>query len=345
MKILGIKIKNLASLEGESEIDFTEEPLKSAGIFAITGPMGAGKSTLLDALCLALFAKTPRNLNAKEQEIDIADVGPHTIAQGDVRSILSKGCANGFAEVKFVGIDGDHHQAKWIVRRSRNAIDGALQTDAVELINLTKKLTFPAARKTDVLMEIERLVGLNFEQFTRSVLLAQGEFTAFLKANKNQKSALLEKLTGTDIYSAISMEIFETNKNVTQAYRDLQVRMEGITLLSEEEMQQLNEQKKVLVASYELLDVENSQVVDDMNWHVTLQSLTNTTKEAEVSLIGHNDQHLYYNLLHLPICGHILFYFLWFCFHSPNMIGLKQVIWFQFFTPSVLRIEHLKCFG
>ena len=100
MKILSIKIKNLASLEGINEIDFTKEPLRSAGIFAITGPTGSGKSTLLDALCLALFAKTPRHENTNT--IQIEDVGKHLINQNDVRGILSKGCAEGYAEVQFI---------------------------------------------------------------------------------------------------------------------------------------------------------------------------------------------------------------------------------------------------
>ena len=101
MKILAIRIKNLASLEGTYEIDFTREPLYSAGIFAITGPTGAGKSTLLDAICLALFSKTPRHIIAKEMGVEIQDVVNNKISQGDVRNILRKGTAEGYSEVDF----------------------------------------------------------------------------------------------------------------------------------------------------------------------------------------------------------------------------------------------------
>ena len=284
MKILAIRIKNLASLEGESEIDFTSEPLKSAGIFAITGPMGAGKSTLLDALCLALFAKTPRHLNARETGIELQDVGTTKISQGDIRGILSKGCADGFAEVEFEGVDGNSHKTRWAVKRARNRIDGSLQSDTLELTNLTTNTPYPDRRKTEILKEIERLVGLNFEQFTRSVLLAQGEFTAFLKADKDQKSSLLEKLTGTDIYSAISIQVYEKYREAEQEYKQLQAQMEGIELLSLEDQLKLKEQKDQLLQTRIAFEKEKIKLVDDMNWHTALIALTKTTAEAAHAL-------------------------------------------------------------
>jgi len=126
MKILAIRIKNLASLEGTTEIDFTAEPLCSAGIFAITGATGAGKSTILDALCLALYGKTPRYLQARETGIEIKDVQGSTLSQGDIRGILRDGTADGFAEVDFRGIDGQNYRATWSVRRARNRADGSM---------------------------------------------------------------------------------------------------------------------------------------------------------------------------------------------------------------------------
>ena len=102
MKILAIRGKNLASLAGEFEVDFTVEPLKNAGIFAITGSTGSGKSTLLDALCLALFDSTPRMTKARESKVELADVRNKTIAQSDSRSVLRRGTAEGYAEVDFI---------------------------------------------------------------------------------------------------------------------------------------------------------------------------------------------------------------------------------------------------
>src|ERR1017187_5621289 len=131
MKILAIRIKNLASLEGDTIIDFTTEPLQSAGIFAITGPTGAGKSTILDALCLALYGKTPRYLQAKESGIDVTDIQGSVISQGDVRGILRDGTGEGYAEVDFVGVNSQSYRATWRIRRARDKAEGSLQAYTV----------------------------------------------------------------------------------------------------------------------------------------------------------------------------------------------------------------------
>ncbi len=138
MKILAIRIKNLASLEGTTEIDFAVAPLCSAGIFAITGPTGAGKSTILDALCLALYPKTPRYLQARESGIDIYDVPGSTISQSDIRGILRDGTAEGFAQVDFVAVDGQHYRATWNIKRARNKAGGSLQPYTVTLKNISR---------------------------------------------------------------------------------------------------------------------------------------------------------------------------------------------------------------
>lgn len=280
MKILAIRVKNLASLEGVFEIDFLKEPLKSAGIFAITGPTGAGKSTLLDALCLALFSKTPRHVDAKESGIELQD-GNNKINQGDIRGILRKGCTDGYAEVEFIGIDGITYKSIWSVRRARNRVDGSLQADTVELTNLNTNTVYPE-KKTETLNEIVRLVGLNYEQFTRSVLLAQGDFTAFLKADKDEKSSLLEKLTGTDIYSEISKRTYEKSKQAELELTGLRKQMEGITLLTTEELQLFNEQKVALEKKESDLKVELDQILTEIIWNTTLANLVQSKDKSEI---------------------------------------------------------------
>ncbi|WP_217607181.1 AAA family ATPase [Chitinophaga sp. GbtcB8] len=264
MKILAIRIKNLASLEGNTEIDFSQEPLCSAGIFAITGPTGAGKSTLLDALCLALYAKIPRYRFA-ENGIDITDIKGSTIKQDDVRGILRDGTSDGFAEVDFVGIDGQHYRACWSVRRARNKADGNLQAHEMTLKNVGTNQDIPG-KKTELLPEIERLVGLNFEQFTRSVLLAQGDFTAFLKAGKDEKSALLEKLTGTRIYSEISKRIFEHHREQAQLLRDLNTQRQGITTLTAEELLVLKEEKEAITTVIQSTEKQLEDLNKEAAW-------------------------------------------------------------------------------
>lgn len=283
MKILAIRIKNLASLEGVTEIDFTSEPLSSAGIFAITGATGAGKSTILDALCLALYGKTPRYLQAKEIGIEIRDVEGSTLNQGDVRSILRDGTADGFAEVDFVGIDGQYHRATWSVRRARNKADGSMQSDSVTLRNITTNFDFPA-KKAETLSEIARLVGLNFDQFTRSVLLAQGDFTAFMKADKGEKASLLEKLTGTHIYSEISKKIYEKYRAEEVLLRDLNLRKDGIITLSEEELKVLSDEQETLEIEIKSLEKEIEKLTTEIGWHEQLAKLQANYDLAYIAL-------------------------------------------------------------
>ncbi len=147
MRILAIRLKNLASLAGEQVIDFTAEPLASAGLFAITGPTGAGKSTILDALCLALFGSTPRldsvsPLN-KVPEVD-AEIGG-----GDERNLLRRGCGSGYAEVDFVGVDGHRYRARWEVKRAREKIDGRLQASSQSLTDLDSGTLLASGKKRE----------------------------------------------------------------------------------------------------------------------------------------------------------------------------------------------------
>lgn len=275
MKILAISIKNLASLEGTTEIDFTQEPLCSAGIFAITGPTGAGKSTILDALCLALYAQTPRYDKSSDPNQSIQDVSGNTITQSDPRKILRDGAAEGYAEVDFRGVDGNRHRAQWSVRRARNKAEGALQAYQVTCKNLDTQADIQGT-KTEVLAAISRLIGLSFEQFTRAVLLAQGDFTAFLKAPTSEKSELLEKLTGTEIYTQISKRVFERHREENAELTILNVQQEGISILKEEELAALNNRIAELTALLQQQQQHEEALAKELSWHEKLNTLQNT---------------------------------------------------------------------
>ena len=234
MKILAIRGRNLASLEGDFEIDFTVEPLLSAGIFAISGPTGAGKSTLLDTMCLALFARTPRTDQAKENNVKLQDVSNEQLSQSDPRFLLRRGTSSGFAEVDFMALNGHRYRTRWSVARARDKENGRLQNPRLALYNLDKEEEEQGTR-SDLQAHIIDLIGFTFEQFTRSVLLAQNDFSTFLKAEQGEKASLLEKLTGTELYSAISRQIFERNARAKEAFDLIQTRIQGIELLTDEE--------------------------------------------------------------------------------------------------------------
>jgi exonuclease SbcC len=224
MKILAIRLENLASLAGRHEIDFTASPLADQGLFAITGPTGAGKSTLLDALCLALYGSTPRLRQAPKRDSQIADVNDDTLTTADARTLLRRGCASGFAEVDFIGRDEHRYRARWAVRRARNKIDGSLQKIEQSLTDLDANQLLTAQTREFEKLLPERL-GLKFDQFTRAVLLAQSEFAAFLKADDNERSELLERLTDTQHYSEISKAAYQRVRDARAALDAIEVRL------------------------------------------------------------------------------------------------------------------------
>ena len=262
MKILAIRLKNLTSIEGTVEVDFTAEPLHSAGIFAISGPTGAGKSTLLDALCLALYDKAPRFATSVES-VNLADVGDNQINQSDVRNLLRRGTSDGYAEVDFLGIDGRRYRSRWSVRRTRNKISGSLQPQTLEVKELDTEKEFQGTKK-ELLIQLVELVGLTYEQFTRTVLLAQNDFATFLKSKGAAKAELLEKLTGTGVYSRISQEVYARNKAAQEEVTLIQNRMNVIELMPEEELLALQKEKELLaekrVSGIKLLAEQNEQL-------------------------------------------------------------------------------------
>lgn len=282
MKILAIRGKNLASLESEFNIDFTVDPLKSSGIFAITGQTGAGKSTILDALCLALFDNAPR-LNKAEASVNVYDVEDKTITQKDSRNILRRGTSEGYAEVDFVALNGDKYRSRWMVRRARGKADGALQATSVKLDNLTAN-SEEQGTKSNLLNRIIELIGLTFDQFTRAVLLAQGDFANFLKAKSSEKAELLEKLTGTEIYSKISVSIYQKTSDAKNALDLILQRMKDVKLLTDEELDALIDEKNTKNEELKPFKIQISQIEKKLSWTKEDELIKQELNQAEQEL-------------------------------------------------------------
>ncbi|TFY89660.1 chromosome segregation protein SMC [Pseudomonas nabeulensis] len=284
MKILAIRLKNLASLAGPFEIDFTAEPLASAGLFAITGPTGAGKSTLLDALCLALFGAVPRLGDTGQAKMPDAD---SDISIGDPRTLLRRGTGGGYAEVDFVGVSGRRYRARWEANRARDKASGKLQNSRQSLIDLDSDQLL-ASQKTEYKTQLELALGLNFEQFTRAVLLAQSEFSAFLKANDNERSELLEKLTDTALYTQLGRRAFDKAKDAKDAHKQLQDQATGVVPLAPEARveldQQFNEaqqQLKTQQAQLKQLELQHTWLKELREWQERQLSATEQLQRAQ----------------------------------------------------------------
>jgi len=224
MRILQIRFKNLNSLVGEWQIDLMHPAYQADGIFAITGPTGAGKSTILDAVCLALYGRTPR-LNKVTRSGN---------------EIMSRQTGECFAEVTFETQSG-RYRCHWSQHRARKKPDGELQAPKHEIANADSGAIFESNIK-GVAEQIELATGMDFDRFTRSMLLAQGDFAAFLQAAPDDRAPILEQITGTEIYSQISIRVHERKQQEREKLNLLQAETAGIMILEPKQEQEIGQQ-------------------------------------------------------------------------------------------------------
>ncbi len=224
MKILELRFKNLNSLYGEWLIDFTDQEYISNGIFALTGPTGAGKSTILDAVCLALYGATPR-------------LGKITKSTNEIMSRRTGEC---YAEVLFESQAG-RFRCHFSQHRARKKAEGDLQNPRHEIAEGLENGQVIENQLRRVATVIEEKTGMDFDRFTRSILLAQGGFDTFLKADAEQKSKILEQITGTEIYSKISLRVHERQREEREKLNLLQAETSGIVILEPEQEKEIQE--------------------------------------------------------------------------------------------------------
>jgi len=230
MQILAIRGENLASLAAPFELNLVAEPLGSAGLFAVTGETGSGKSTILDALCLALYDQYPRGLVGRREQAP--DPSGESLSIQDGRVILRRGAGRGYAEVDFTGQDGIAYRVRWEANRARDRANGKLQSVQRSLLKLSDGSRVAAGKK-EVSDAVERLTALTFEQFRRTVLLAQNDFDAFLAAAESERAELLEKITGTEVYATISIKVREGRDTRKAVVDRLEQRRRDVGLLDD----------------------------------------------------------------------------------------------------------------
>lgn len=273
MKFLQLEILNLASLDkqGGEIINFEEGALGESTIFSIVGPTGSGKSTLLDAICLALYNRAPRyprKKGDKNQNIEIfgaADASEsNRLAPTDSRNILTRGKKEGYSKLTFLANNGSIYRAEWHVRFQRVRYENA-KTALYKIARNGEEVTEEAADWN----ELPNIIGLDYDQFLRTVLIAQGSFANFLTAKENERYELLEKLIGCEeTYTNIATEIKKAKDQATDAYNQMAASVEAVkqNLLNDEELAQLQEEIARLEKAEKELDSQLQAISKDLQW-------------------------------------------------------------------------------
>ncbi|MBM4292517.1 MAG: hypothetical protein FJ138_14710, partial [Deltaproteobacteria bacterium] len=281
VKILKIKGENLTTLES-FELDLcAEEFRKGGGLFVITGPTGAGKSTLLDCICLALYGLTPRYNDKTGPSVGHPELDAARLSVNDPRNLLRNGATSGFAEVEFLGAQELRYRARWEIRRARGKLSGKLQEPAWRLDQLDADGEVAAQLNGKGVKEVRarlvEAVGLTFEQFRRSVFLAQGDFDAFIKANSKERGELLERMTGTDIYKRLSVAAYTRARDARQSSEEVERRARDLHLLTPAQEQECR-------AELELRAQELARLSEQLE---ALQQ-----EQSTLTLIAHREQAL-----------------------------------------------------
>ena len=235
MKICKVKFKNIHSLKGEHEIDFENGVLGEAGLFVITGATGTGKSSILDVITLALFNRIPR-IDSPITESIIEKEGV----------ILTKNAPDCFAEIEYE-VKGIKYRSNWSIRRTRT---GSLDSRKQDLTDVETNAIIVSGIR-DVVRKNEEIIGLNFDQFVQSMILAQGQFSKLLLAKKDERNLILEKITGSSVYRKIGILVFERHREVTNLVATQRTKMGETVLLEQETIDLINVdivEKKPLLA-------------------------------------------------------------------------------------------------
>lgn len=276
MRLLRLSIRNLASI-ADADIDFTQGPLATRPLFLICGPTGSGKTTLLDAITLALYKTTPRFKAAARGEVCEPNGDfPEKTRGNDALRIVRRGADSAMSELVFEGGDGLVYTARWEAGRKPRAKTFAapewtLTFDKDGVRQMVDKVKL-------VEEEILRAAGLDFQQFCRTTMLAQGDFTAFLKSTEDEKSLILEKILGSDIYSKIGSEVQGRKADQERLVADLKRQADETPLATQE---QLDEWRSFVVKAKEEIGKIDRQCAECKGRQAWLQKKSDAQKKID----------------------------------------------------------------
>lgn len=283
MRLHRLTIKNIASIEN-AVIDFDNGPLAEEPLFLICGETGAGKTTILDAICLALYNDTPRMERAEKEDYKDSGISSsakqYNMKTDDCRQLMRRNSTEAWAELDFLGTNGAEYTAKWYVSRARKKSDGTLQKVQWSLMNHTSGEEL--IRSDDIKTEIAKeAVGLTFEQFCRTTMLAQGDFTKFLQSKEGDKSEILEKLTGTEIYSRIGAEIFNVTRDKRSLYEEERKKIGSIQTLADEEIAEIEATIRKNEEEVKRVAVQKAAAEKILAWRIRMDELKNKLTRSE----------------------------------------------------------------
>ena len=264
MKIKKLHIYNIASIEDE-EIDFTASPLKESDVFLITGKTGAGKTTILDAICLALYRTTPRLEQCENTKVEN---NSDNLTLDDPRQLMRRNTGEAFVTLSFEGIDGHDYEAEWHVQRGlKKKASSSLSPATWMLHDITadKRYEGRGDKVADVRQAMQQAVGLDFNQFCRTTMLAQGEFTRFLKSNEKEKVEILEKITHFTEYTKIGRRLFEITSEKKRLLDEALLKAKD-TGLNDEDIALLNDEIKAIEEQLLTKGKENDNIAKKLHW-------------------------------------------------------------------------------
>ena len=276
MKFIKLEILNLASLDraGGEVINFEEGVLGESTIFSIVGPTGSGKSTLLDAICLALYNRAPRYPRKKKDKDKMEILGTpdegekNRLSPKDCRNILTRGKKEGYSKLTFLANNGNVYRAEWYVKFKTKNYDDAI----LSLYKLTSKKGQTVEEEADW-NELPTIIGLDYDQFLRTVLIAQGSFANFLTASEDDRYQLLEKLIGNEeIYTNIATRISKKKEEATRAFDEINANFAAVDkdiIKDQNELDALTTRIAKLDEEDRSAKTELGKIAESLGWYAT----------------------------------------------------------------------------
>ena len=270
MQILKLSFENINSLKGAWTIDFQAPDFRS-GIFAIVGPTGSGKTTILDAICLALYGHTPR-------------IG--SITQ-NANEVMNRDCDSCRSSLEFKTLSG-RYRATWSQKKQKNFDKTGKYGQVVSTMEKFEDGCWipitDGSKVTSKKQEVQKIIGLSFDQFKRSVMLSQGDFAAFLKSKPNEKAQTLEQITGTQIYSLLSTKVYDLAEEQKKLFEDKQREVELSPVLDDAVVLTKQEQLKGITEEAKVLETQISKIEKESRWISETAELRNQFLRVKAEL-------------------------------------------------------------